>query len=301
MNYSSDISAKFALDVQSVDKLRNQARQDPSAALKSAAQQFEALFLNMVLKSMREAAPQDGLFDSEQTRLYTTMLDQQLAQSLSARGIGLADIMVRQLSRAASPADQPQTAESPFVPPATLQAETDTTPQATPAPAIPQPAPSRPASARDFVSKLWPHALEASEASGIPARFMLGQAALESGWGRHEIRGADGRPSHNLFGIKADRNWRGPVVETVTTEYVNGMPQKSMARFRAYASYGESFRDYAQLLRTSPRYAGVLERGQDAATFASSLQRAGYATDPGYAEKLTRIINGAALRETLTG
>lgn len=301
MSYSPDISTRFALDVQSVDKLRNQARQDPNAALKSAAQQFEALFLNMVLKSMREAAPQDGLFDSEQTRLYTTMLDQQLAQSLSARGIGLADIMVRQLSRATSPADQPQTAGSPAVPPAALRAETGATPQATPAPAIPQPAPSQPAAARDFVSKLWPHALEASEASGIPARFMLGQAALESGWGRHEIRGTDGRPSHNLFGIKADPNWRGPVVEAVTTEYVNGMPQKSMARFRAYASYGESFRDYAQLLRTSPRYAGVLEQGQDAAAFASGLQQAGYATDPGYADKLTRILNGAALRQTLAG
>lgn len=137
------------------------------------------------------------------------------------------------------------------------------------------------------------HAQEASQATGIPARFMLGQAALESGWGKREIRAADGTPSHNLFGVKAGGSWKGAVVETVTTEYVNGVAQKSVERFRAYDSYADAFRDYANLLRGNPRYAGVMAQaaqGMNADGFAHGLQRAGYATDPNYADKLSRII-----------
>jgi flagellar protein FlgJ len=122
---------------------------------------------------------------------------------------------------------------------------------------------------------------------------MLGQAALESGWGKREIRAADGTPSHNLFGVKAGANWKGSVVETVTTEYVNGVAQKSVEKFRAYSSYADAFRDYANLLRNNPRYAGVVAQaaqGIDAAGFAQGLQKAGYATDPNYADKLTRVI-----------
>jgi len=177
-------------------------------------------------------------------------------------------------------------------------------------PASPVPvAPTAPAGApgarlsvaiRDFMSAHWPHARAAGEAAGIPPHFLLAQAALESGWGRHEIRGANGAASHNLFGIKAGRNWSGPVVETVTTEYVGGAPHRTTERFRAYASYAESFRDYAELLIRSPRYAQV--RGQqDAAGFAHGLQRAGYATDPNYADKLLRILNGLAARHGVVG
>ena len=143
-----------------------------------------------------------------------------------------------------------------------------------------------------------PHANEASQTTGIPARFMLGQAALESGWGKRELRGTDGTPSHNLFGIKAGAGWKGPVVEAVTTEYVNGVARKSVEKFRAYPSYADAFRDYANLLRSNPRYAGVLAQaaqGIDAEGFAHGLQRAGYATDPNYADKLSRIIRGTQL------
>ena len=137
-------------------------------------------------------------------------------------------------------------------------------------------------------------------ATSIPAHFMIAQAALETGWGRSELRFADGAPTHNLFGIKAGRNWQGAVAEATTTEYVNGVAQKSVERFRAYASYGEAFRDYANLLASNPRYAEVLNP-QDAAGFARGLQRAGYATDPMYAAKLERIIGGAALRDGMSG
>ena len=129
---------------------------------------------------------------------------------------------------------------------------------------------------------------------------MIAQAALETGWGRAELRAADGTPTYNLFGIKAGGGWRGAVAEAVTTEYVDGVAQKTVQRFRAYSSYAEAFRDYAALLSSNPRYAAVLER-QDAAGFARGLQRAGYASDPMYAAKLERIIGGQTLRASLSG
>ncbi|MBC7857751.1 MAG: flagellar assembly peptidoglycan hydrolase FlgJ, partial [Burkholderiaceae bacterium] len=132
-------------------------------------------------------------------------------------------------------------------------------------------------------------------ATGIPAKFMLGQAALESGWGRHEARGRDGGASRNLFGIKAGGDWKGRVVESVTTEYVNGVPRTKVEKFRAYDSYADSFKDYARLLTNNKRYEKVLASGGDASSFAHGLQKAGYATDPQYAAKLTRIIKHSLL------
>jgi flagellar protein FlgJ len=149
---------------------------------------------------------------------------------------------------------------------------------------------SAPAHVESFIQRMLPHAQEASASSGIPAHFMMGQAALETGWGRSEVRGADGQNSHNLFGIKAGAGWKGRTVDIVTTEYVNGKPQKQVDTFRAYDSYADSFRDYANLLRANPRYQNVIAQGQDAAGFAQGLQQAGYATDPNYAQKLTSVI-----------
>ena len=143
------------------------------------------------------------------------------------------------------------------------------------------------------------HAVEASNATGIPAKFLLGQAALESGWGKHEIRAADGSKSFNLFGIKAGRNWNGPTVQVKTTEYVDGVPRKVLQKFRAYGSYAEAFQDYASLMQGNRRYAAVLKQ-TDSAGFALGLQRAGYATDPKYADKLTSILNGRRMRQTIT-
>jgi len=149
----------------------------------------------------------------------------------------------------------------------------------------------KPKHVQAFQDKLTAHAEEASKTTGIPAKFMLGQAALESGWGKHVIRTADGGTSHNLFGIKATGGWKGKTVDAVTTEYVNGVPQKRVEKFRAYDSYADSFRDYAKLLRDNPRYEKVLANANDVKGFAQGLQRAGYATDPNYAAKLTNIIN----------
>lgn len=250
----------LAADSQTLDKLRYQARQAPDQALKSVAQQFEMVFLDMMLKSMRAATPQDGMLDSEQTKLFTGMLDQQLAQEMSKRGVGLADLMVRQLGPQAPLAAPPGATVSSYA-----------------------------ADKQTFVDKLLPQAEQASRTTGIPAEMMLGQAALESGWGKREIRLADGSNSYNLFGIKAGKNWQGKVAEVTTTEYHEGIASKQAERFRAYHSYAEAFEDYARLLGDNPRYAGV-QAQPDAAQFARSLQQAGYATDPQYADKLERAI-----------
>ncbi len=256
------VDGTLALDARSLDSLRLKAKQDPQSALKGVAQQFEAVFLQTLLKSMRDASPQDGPMDSEQTRSLTAMLDQQLAQSLASRGIGLSGAMLKQLA-----------------PPAAGAAGTS--------------AAKAPRAAADFVGRMMPYAQDASRVSGIPARFLIAQAALETGWGRHEIQGADGAQSFNVFGVKAGTSWKGATVEAATTEYLGGAPQRVSQKFRAYSSYAEAFQDYARLIRTSPRYAGLAGQS-DGAAFALGLQRAGYASDPRYADKLTRVLSGVS-------
>lgn len=278
-----DISSKLALDTQSLEQLRAQARQSPDQALKAAAQQFESVFLNMMLKSMREATPQDGMMESDQTRMFTGMLDQQLAQNMSSRGVGLADIMVQQLSRSLPG----QGAESGGV-----QVPLDLQSAAPPAlrgmSALPS-AYSENAQ-QDFVNRMLPHATQASQSSGVPVQLMLGQAALESGWGKREIRMADGSNSFNLFGIKATAGWNGKVAEVMTTEYRDGVAHKQIERFRAYPSYAEAFQDHAKLIGGNPRYAEVMRQAGNPAGMAVAIQRAGYATDPNYADKLVRVM-----------
>lgn len=296
----TNLSGKLAIDVKDVSDLRQAARQNSPEALKGAAKQFEALFLNMVLKSMREATPQDGIFDSQQSRMYTSMLDQQISQNLASRGVGLADVLIRQLSNFGGAAPlPPEPGNIPqMVPQGVSRSMPQVIPQTVPQ-TITQSAPTvdaaRPQSSRSphiraFQERLAVDAQEASRVTGIPARFMIGQAALESGWGKREIVAADGTPSHNLFGIKASGGWKGKVVERATTEFIDGVPQTRMEKFRAYDSYADGFRDYANLLRKNPRYQTVLANAQDVTGFAQGLQRAGYATDPNYAAKLTRII-----------
>ena len=313
-------------DAGGLAALKSRIKEGDPKAVKAAAQQFEALFLQMVLKSMRDATPRDGMFDSDQTRMYESLLDQQMVQVLGTkgRGAGLAAMIEKQLLQQKT---EPQALEGslPLSPPSRfirfpekgmipLPGTTNQTPL--PLPGL-QPAPgispgsavdpaavgegANPSAAvREFVTRLWPAAAEAARATGIPAHFMVAQAALETGWGKSEPHRADGSPSFNVFGIKAGRNWQGPVVEATTTEYIDGVAQKQTERFRAYGSYAEAFRDYSSLLSVNPRYAGVLGT-QDAGSFARGLQRAGFATDPMYASKLERIIGGATLRQVLAG
>ncbi|MCL2345630.1 MAG: flagellar assembly peptidoglycan hydrolase FlgJ [Desulfobulbus sp.] len=325
-----DTPNRAAFDVQSAQDLRGQFARDPQQGLKAAAQQFEQMFLHMVMKSMRDATPQDGLLDSDQTRFYTALLDQQMAHDLATRGngVGFAKLIEQQLGRSvesgkeggkdlAAPGEVVANAAAKAAGNALPLAVSDSqhlrhspVPSSLPtsaayaaqqkAAAAPDNDGAAPATARDFANRVWPHAVEASRSTGIPPQFLVAHSALESGWGKSEIRHPDGSPSHNLFGIKAGKDWNGPTVEAATTEYVDGQPQQVIGRFRAYASYEESFRDYAGLLRGSARYVDVIG-SQNGTEFARRLQQAGYATDPMYADKLARIINGPTLRQALIG
>ncbi|MEC4721367.1 flagellar assembly peptidoglycan hydrolase FlgJ [Noviherbaspirillum sp. CPCC 100848] len=291
-----DTSNNFAADIKDIGKLRQAAKQNSPEALTATAKQFEALFMNMVLKSMREATPQEGLFDSQQSKMYTSMFDQQLSQTMASRGVGLADVLTRQLSTVV---DAQKDGKDGLKPGSPAEAAGFSRQDLNTALGVMQIAPpaeaartssNKPAHVRAFQDKLGAAAEDASRATGIPAKFMLGQAALESGWGRREIKGADGTNSFNVFGIKATGGWTGKVVETATTEYVNGVPRTRVEKFRAYDSYADAFKDYARLLTNNPRYEAVIANAKDITGFAQGLQKAGYATDPHYAAKLTRII-----------
>jgi peptidoglycan hydrolase FlgJ len=320
VNSANDLTSRFALDVQGFGALSAQAKASPQAGMKMAAQQFDAVFTQMMLKSMRDATPQDGPFDSHDTATFTSMMDQQMAQQLSKKGIGVADAMLKQLMRnqgmqvggangaagglagmanalgGGSGGDEGQTAALNALARAYGNAQANgqlalgRAYSANSALTPPVRGDGSSPKVDAFVDKLAAPAQAASAATGIPARFIIGQAALESGWGKSEIRKADGSTSHNVFGIKAGNDWTGKTVSTVTTEYVNGKPHRTVEKFRAYDSYEEAMTDYASMLKSNPRYAQVINSSRDVNGFANGMQRAGYATDPHYAKKLLSIM-----------
>jgi flagellar protein FlgJ len=294
---TSDLTSKLALDTKGLGDLKQSAKAGSPEALKTAATQFESMFINMMMKSMRDATPQDGLLDNQQTKMFTSMLDQQMSQNMAKRGVGLADVLIRQLGAQAANAqalaiggDQNAAATDALPGADALMKTRVAAPAPSAAPALNSSGKPQAPHVASFQQKLGADAEAASKATGIPAKFMLGQAALESGWGKREIKNADGSASHNLFGIKAGPGWKGKVATAVTTEYVNGVPQTRVEKFRAYDSYADGFKDYAKMLATNPRYEKVLASAGDASSFAHGLQKAGYATDPNYAVKLSRII-----------
>ncbi|MDE2368423.1 MAG: flagellar assembly peptidoglycan hydrolase FlgJ [Burkholderiales bacterium] len=269
----------LAIDATALSRLKYQAGTDPKSAVREAAKQLESVFMTQLMKSMRATTMSaDDPLANTGSQMGTEMLDAQFATALSGRPGGLSEAIMRQLDRQMGlPGPIPATGSANNTP-APLTAR----PQAT---RIPQ------AGAAGFVQQHTSAAQAAEAATGIPASFLVAQAAQETGWGRKEIRHADGTPSYNLFGIKAGANWKGPTAEITTTEYVAGRPHKVVAKFRAYASYADSFADYAKLMTTSPRYHNVVASAHTASGFAQGLQKAGYATDPAYAAKLTRVIN----------
>jgi flagellar protein FlgJ len=311
----TELSGKLAFDANSLNKLKNSAKDNSPEAIKEVAKQFEAVFINMVMKSMRAASPQDGIFDNEQSKTFTAMLDQQLSSNLASKGVGLADILTRQLTKVSNSATdamaQAVSADdgskpdamgmNNFIPSLLKSTGYPTTNTQSPSAMIPA-AINMPVStplktpaglhghSAAFHEKMSHHAEAASRATGMPANYMLGQAALETGWGRREIKASDGTNSHNLFGIKATGGWKGKVAEITTTEYINGVKQKRIEKFRAYDSYADSFKDFANLIQNNPRYKSVMKNVNSIDGYARALQNAGYATDPHYASKLTNVI-----------
>lgn len=342
----------LAIDGNSLNSLKR-GNTDSPESIRAVARQFEGVLMNMMLKSMRDTVPQDGITDSEQGKMFMGMLDQQLTTNLSQKGLGLTEVLVRQLSKfTQKPGDAtdsskdskstvkldsssalPHTSQTtntsngkavlaqaaqkireayqqweatdsptdsntdtawargiPELPPLVEETQANiqsfTLPQAPLATAMREVA----GKTQQFIQSMLPHAQAASSSSGIPAKFMIGQAALESGWGKHEIKTDNGVNSHNLFGIKADANWKGKVATSTTTEYINGVKQNRVEKFRAYDSYSDAFKDYAKLISQNPRYQQAMSNTHDASAYAHALQRAGYATDPQYGKKLTQVI-----------
>lgn len=291
-------SDALAADARSLGALKAQAGQNTPESIQQAAKQFESLFMRELIKSMREATMKSGLMDSPGGDLGADLLDQQFAVQMSGQPGGLSELIAKQLSR------QMGNPEEPVKPKVSTPPQVSATPQISATPpaakakiaAVATAAYSShgvaPASASsNFVKRHGDAADRVAKATGLPAGFMLGQAGHETGWGKHEIKQKDGTPSFNLFGIKAGPKWTGKVAEVTTTEYVDGVAKKTVAKFRAYDSYDASFRDYARLITETPRYAQAKQQTSSPLAFASGLQRAGYATDPEYANKLSRAIN----------
>ncbi|EMG7109901.1 flagellar assembly peptidoglycan hydrolase FlgJ [Enterobacter cloacae] len=274
-----------AFDVRSLDTLKREAGRQSPGALKAAAKQMEGIFVQMMMKSMRDATFKSDLLSSQSSEMYTAMHDQQVAQNIAGSGqLGFADLIVRQLG---GESDEPVVSAPgrDFLRPG-LSSAPATGPLRLPAPvSFAKPAEG----AHPFIARLLRPAQAAAQQSGLHPHLILAQAALESGWGKREIPAADGRPSHNLFGIKATSDWRGKTTEITTTEYINGVKQKVKAAFRVYDSYEHALADYAKLLTNNPRYRGVVQSGSPEQG-ARALQAGGYATDPAYAKKLITII-----------
>lgn len=302
--------AQTAIDFQGLAELRRSSNKegDDAETMRQVAGQFESLFITMMLKSMRQASLAEGMFDSSQSDMYRDIADQQLAIDLSARGgLGLQDSILRQLGAMTQSKDSTSTSPSNSYNIDTIK----TRPKLEIAEKRSEAEPIKPYalttgspqkeitfdSPESFVQQLWPMAKQAADKLGVSPDVLLSQAALETGWGKHVIKGADGQASYNLFNIKADSRWQGDSVVKGTVEYREGVAVKEQAKFRAYDSYQQSFDDYINFLQTQPRYQQALKQTHDPEKFIEGLHKAGYATDPTYADKIKRIMRSDTLAQ----
>ena len=277
-------------DFSGLANLKAEAAKQSPEATREAARQFEALFVQMMLKSMRSAG---AVLGEERDTTYEEMFDQQISIEMTrGRGMGIAEMLVRQLGSEASD-------EEVVLRPMDLNADRFTGPTIT-GPTIeaaPQRVDWRPAGHSEFVRDIWPLAESAAADLGIDPRTLVAQAALETGWGQRLIRDGSGVSGNNLFGIKADSRWDGERVTVNTLEYEKGMPTRVRDEFRAYPSLREGFEDYVNFLKGSARYESATRGGLTPEEYAGSLQDAGYATDPDYADKIKGIVNSPRLND----
>jgi flagellar protein FlgJ len=330
-------SADVYTDFNGLAKLKGQARKDSPEALKEVAKQFESIFINNVLKGMRAAKLADGAMDNDQSKFYNDMYDQQLAVHLSGSpGVGLADLIVKQLSKN-KPDNGKQDVED------SLNKSVGLSRGSIPANTVNRQASGKAAStahsfsdgqvrvtpytqdrsplgqiselpkhvvsslkedhtqpiqsAEEFVRRLHPLAVQAARELGVEPKVILAQAALESGWGRSVIQNGNGSNTYNLFNIKADKAWQGKQAQVATLEFDQGIAKKVNAGFRSYDSFQESFKDYVDFIKTNPRYGDALKKAGNAEQYMHELQRAGYATDPKYADKVINIYQGNTMSD----
>ncbi len=294
-------------DFTGLAALKRQAREDRAGATEQVARQFESLFVQMMVKQMRQASFGDALFESKQTQFARDMYDQQLALHLTQkRGLGMARLLRDQLGVADGERALPKRGIENYLQHPTVVAK----PYAMPAEqTVVQDVGQKSAdqdrppieidSPESFVETLWSVADDAARQLGLPTEALLAQAALETGWGRHVMAAANGGSSHNLFGIKADQRWSGGRVRQETLEFEEDVAVRRREYFRAYSSFEESFRDYVAFLKENPRYTNALRNTRDAAEYFQALQEAGYATDPDYANKILRVMQGAEMQTAL--
>ncbi|GIU43538.1 flagellar assembly peptidoglycan hydrolase FlgJ [Shewanella colwelliana] len=300
------------LDIGGLDSLRAKAQKDDQAALKEVAQQFEGIFVQMLMKSMRDANAvfeSDSPMNSQYTKFYEQMHDQQMSVNLSDKGmLGLADLMVQQLSpetSAMTPASVlrgniPNTSGvnmmSPSLDQLTMAKRAE--PRANhviddvmSGKVLPSQASNKGFESREaFITALYPHAQEAAKAIGTTPEVLIAQSALETGWGQKMIRRADGEPSNNLFNIKADRRWQGDKAGVSTLEFEQGVAVKQRADFRVYEDFKQSFDDFVSFIKEGPRYQEAVKQAANPERFIKGLQDAGYATDPKYADKVMKVL-----------
>ncbi|MCK9395772.1 MAG: flagellar assembly peptidoglycan hydrolase FlgJ [Methylobacter sp.] len=347
-------------DFNGLAKLKTQAKKESPEALKEVAKQFESIFLNNVLKSMRQAKLADGAMDNDQSKFYNDMYDQQLAVHLSGSpGVGLADLIVKQLSSDKKPKNEKQDIEdylnrsggvsrsgaeqihahainrpisgkSDSLAGSFTDGQVRVTPYTQDTTARMQEVEQRMErlprspldgiteipfnsdqamnglksghglpiqSADEFVRRLHPYAEQAARELGVEPKVLLAQAALETGWGRSVIKNSNGSNSFNLFNIKADKAWQGKQAQVATLEFDQGIAKKVNAGFRSYDSFEDSFRDYVDFIKSNPRYGDALKKVGNAEQYMHELQRAGYATDPKYADKVMSIYQGSTMAD----
>lgn len=284
-------------DTSSLIALKSMASKNSSLALEKTAEQFESMFIHMMLKSMRTTTSGEGMFDSENTKFYQEMFDQQISIDLAKkRQVGIADMLIRQLGDPQAKDSQSAVAGKDDVKLDfdRLRLHRPITPVAVEAFAplknISQESIKGFDSPRDFVEKLTPLAEKYAAELGVDAKVLLAQSALETGWGKYMIRYGNDVPTHNLFNIKADSRWDGPKAVVPTLEYEKGQPVREYAAFRSYPTYEASFKDYVDFIKSGQRYQGALENVADSQAYVESLHRAGYATDPQYSNKINRIM-----------
>lgn len=296
--------AQVYTDFSGLAALRAKAREDEDAALDQVSRQFESLFLQMMLKSMRDASMGGGLLDSKQSEHYREMYDKQIAMEMTqGEGVGLADVLKRQLGGGISNQYRDLKPEEYLGMPVVAMAhgkrsadvpDDDSDTQALAATSATRM--SFDGDPQNFLQQLWPAAEQAAAKLGLAPEALLSQAALETGWGKHVMRHRGGDSSHNLFGIKADRSWQGDKVHVGTLEYRDGVALNTRANFRAYDSFEQSFSDYVDFLERNPRYRDALGKTDDPSAYFDALQKAGYATDPAYADKIKKILDSDPVR-----
>jgi len=303
---------KSYMDLQGLQDIRRTSGDDKELGLRQVSQQFESMFIQMMLKSMRsanEVFAKDNPLNSFESGYYRDMYDNQLSVSLSGKSLGIADAFYRQMKRnylgdtapspqkeTTSPATNKATWEHrivsdgkgnmPLIEPSSRQAPLK---HSVGQGLIDASALKNIESPEDFVSVVTPYAKKAAKAMGLDYRVLIAQSALETGWGEHVIKDKNGEQSFNLFNIKADKRWDGSSVAISTIEYSGGVAQREKAHFRRYDSIEDSFNDYQHFL-SQPRYQKALSLASDANAFIQELQDAGYATDPQYSQKISRIL-----------